>query len=163
MKYIKEFLLENELDDLRMDLMGLGFTRWEVEMWGKFTDKDWEMDFSAKGKGDSEEQAAGFALSAILKMLYEPPEEHGGISLFTYRKIVNKMVDFNKWDKSYLHARESALVKKTLSNTLYTQDLYSPIYREEKLYVKVREYEGLKSGGVVQYEKWTEESEEGFG
>ena len=162
MKKFSEFLLENELEDLRMDLMGLGFTRWEVEMWGKFTDEDWEMDFSAKGKGDSKEEAAGFALSAILKMLYEPTEEHSDISPYTYRKTVNKMVDFDKWDKSYLHARESTLVKKTLSNTLYTQDLYSPIYREQKLFVKVREYEGLKSGGMVQYEKWTEELDEGF-
>jgi hypothetical protein len=76
MKYIKEFLIENELEDLRRDLMGLGYERWEVSVNGTITIKKgsnrWmSYEVWSKGVGDTKESAMRYALQAIYKCVQE--------------------------------------------------------------------------------------------
>jgi hypothetical protein len=150
MKKFHEFLLENEMDDLRMDLMGLGFTRWEVVIWGEFEDEEWQTEFNSKGKGDSKEEAAEFALSAILDVLYPTNYLPGKRFNDQMQHEIKGIRDFRYFEEEYGIA--SDLVKKTLSDSLYTQNLYKGIYEENKLTVEVRVYEGLESGGIIRYE-----------
>lgn len=70
MKYIKEFLVESEIEDLRRDLMGLGYERWEVSMEGIATLKrgsnSWmSYEVWCKGVGDSKESALRLAIQAL--------------------------------------------------------------------------------------------------
>lgn len=150
MKKFNEFLLEGELEDLRMDLIGLGFTRWEVVISGEFNDKEWQTEFNSKGKGDTKEEAANFALSALLDLLYPTTYLPGKRFSDFMQHEIKEIRDFRYFVNK--HEVASDLVKKTLSDTLYTQDLYKGIEEEEKLIVEIRMYEGLESGAIIKYE-----------
>lgn len=76
MKYIKAFLVESELEDLRRDLMGLGYERWEVSVNGtisirKEVDRWMSYEVWAKGVGDTKESAMRYALQAIYECVEE--------------------------------------------------------------------------------------------
>lgn len=160
MKKFHEFLKESELDDLRADLVGLGFTRWEVEISGEFVDDEWVINFTAEGKGDTKEEAAEFAISVILQMLYRdyqinPPDQKKDLYQNEYYAYIlkNKEISDFQWywyEEEYGVATD--LVQKTLSNSLWTQNLYKGIMVERKLKVDVKEYEGMGKEGVVEYE-----------
>ena len=106
MKYIKEFLVENSLEDLRRDLMGLGYERWEVSMEGIATFKrgpnSW-MSYNVwcKGVGGSKESALRLTIQALYESVQSgnpvdnvKMEWKGGIGNIKFRDVeVIRLVD----------------------------------------------------------------------
>jgi hypothetical protein len=97
MKNWKEFLIEGELDDLRRDLIGLGFTRKKVIVKGSFMHTEdegvWSCTFESEGVGDGEKEAASYALLALIKLIKKGSRGESVVELRRLDSLHKKMRD----------------------------------------------------------------------
>jgi len=136
----EDSLLENELEDLRKDLLGLGFSRSEIQVEGRIIDEDYDLEFSGEGRGDSEEEAARMVVNAMCKMLFGRTKNKGVIEV--------EDGELKKWEE--LGVDPEVLVSKTLNRTLEPDDF---LFTDGgHIDISIRSYEGLDSGGRVEFD-----------
>jgi hypothetical protein len=139
MKRFGEFLLENELEDLRKDLLNLGYSRKEVKLSGAFIYEDtrgisWECEYESVGYGDTEILAASYALSALIKCLKEDLSRASATS-----SSIDKMEESAK-----------RLVPKIVNRSFKNSDLSTFLMSFAKGYyldIKILDYDGDESEG----------------
>ena len=145
MKKFQEFIGESELDDLRRDLMSLGFSGYKVtlksedswENFGPYTDDQIWYDITAVGSAETEKKAAGLAISALLKIWSGNTKAEQEIRVDS---VSNKTLTELSMDD---------LIQKALKGNLLPHEIMENLDSYDPFKVKVEEYNGGKVEGVV--------------